>query len=136
MTSPLTIVLSAKAHTRYWTRIAAVAPHAVARVLPSGDERMTDLDAIDVIWSTNDMCQDGLIRKLSAKPSEIVRRQFRTAPYPHEDAGWIVHNSGDEVCMFSSDYPQCDGGRRPVKALGDAWVGGATGNAGECYAQY
>ena len=55
------------------------------------------------------------LRRLSAKPSEIVRRQLRVAPYPHEDAGWIIANAGDEVCMFSSDYPHVEGGRHPLK---------------------
>jgi predicted TIM-barrel fold metal-dependent hydrolase len=55
------------------------------------------------------------LQKLSAKPSEIVRRQFRAAPYPHEDAGWIIRNSGDEICLFSSDYPHVEGGRNPLK---------------------
>ena len=55
------------------------------------------------------------LQKLSAKPSEIVRRQVRVTPYPHEDAGWIVKNTGDEVCLFSSDYPHVEGGRNPLK---------------------
>lgn len=55
------------------------------------------------------------LQKLSAKPSEIVRRQLRITPYPHEDAGWIIRNAGEEVCMFSSDYPHIEGGRNPVK---------------------
>jgi predicted TIM-barrel fold metal-dependent hydrolase len=55
------------------------------------------------------------LRRLSAKPSEIVRRQLRVAPYPHEDAGWIIANSGEEVCLFSSDYPHIEGGRHPLK---------------------
>lgn len=55
------------------------------------------------------------LRKLSAKPSEIVRRQLRVAPYPHEDTGWIIANAGDDVCMFSSDYPHVEGGRNPLK---------------------
>jgi hypothetical protein len=44
-----------------------------------------------------------------------VRRQIRVTPYPHEDAGWIIANSGDEVCLFSSDYPHVEGGRNPIK---------------------
>ncbi len=55
------------------------------------------------------------LQKLSAKPSEIVRRQLRVAPYPHEEAGWIIMNSGPETCMFSSDYPHVEGGRNPLK---------------------
>jgi predicted TIM-barrel fold metal-dependent hydrolase len=55
------------------------------------------------------------LRRLSAKPSEIVRRQLRVAPYPHEDAGWIIANSGEEICLFSSDFPHIEGGRHPLK---------------------
>jgi uncharacterized protein len=55
------------------------------------------------------------LQRLGATPSEIVRRQIRVTPYPHEDAGWIVEHSGPEVAMFSSDYPHVEGGRNPMK---------------------
>jgi len=29
--------------------------------------------------------------------------------------GWIVENAGEEVCLFSSDYPHVEGGRNPLK---------------------
>jgi predicted TIM-barrel fold metal-dependent hydrolase len=54
------------------------------------------------------------LQRLSALPSEIVRRQVRVTPYPHEDTGWIIEQSGPEVCMFSSDYPHVEGGRNPL----------------------
>jgi predicted TIM-barrel fold metal-dependent hydrolase len=54
------------------------------------------------------------LQRLSARPSEIVGRQVRVTPYPHEDAGWIVANSGEGVCLFSSDYPHVEGGRNPL----------------------
>jgi predicted TIM-barrel fold metal-dependent hydrolase len=60
------------------------------------------------------------LRKLSARPSEIVRRQVRITPYPHEDAGWIIANTGEEVCLFSSDYPHVEGGRNPLKRFDDS----------------
>jgi predicted TIM-barrel fold metal-dependent hydrolase len=63
------------------------------------------------------------LQKLSAKPSEIVRRQLRVTPYPHEDAGWIARESGAEVCMFSSDYPHVEGGRNPLKRFDTAMEG-------------
>jgi hypothetical protein len=44
-----------------------------------------------------------------------VKRQVRVTPYPHEDTGWIIANSGDAVCLFSSDYPHVEGGRNPIK---------------------
>jgi predicted TIM-barrel fold metal-dependent hydrolase len=60
------------------------------------------------------------LKKLSAKPSEIVRRQVRATPYPHEDVGWIIANAGEEVCLFSSDYPHVEGGRNPLKRFNDS----------------
>jgi predicted TIM-barrel fold metal-dependent hydrolase len=64
------------------------------------------------------------LRALSLRPSEYVRRQVRVTPYPTEDVGWIISESGPEVCMFSSDYPHVEGGRRPIErfeaSLGDA----------------
>jgi len=54
------------------------------------------------------------LQKLELKPSEYVHRQIRVTPYPHEDAGWIVENTGDEICLFSSDYPHVEGGRNPL----------------------
>lgn len=55
------------------------------------------------------------LRKLSAKPSEIIRRQVRVTPYPTDDTGWVIANSGPEICMYSSDYPHPEGGRDPMK---------------------
>ena len=55
------------------------------------------------------------LRDLSLRPSEYVRRQVRFTPYPTEDVGWIIDQSGPEVCLFSSDYPHVEGGRRPIE---------------------
>ena len=55
------------------------------------------------------------LQKLSMKPSEFVQRQLRVAPYPHEDAGWVIRNAGEDICMFSSDFPHVEGGRNPLK---------------------
>ncbi|MDZ7827394.1 MAG: hypothetical protein U5R48_16920 [Gammaproteobacteria bacterium] len=59
------------------------------------------------------------LQKLSARPSEIARRQFRVTPYPHEPSGWIIDNSGEEMLMFSSDFPHVEGGRNPIKRFED-----------------
>src|SRR5579862_4060412 len=42
------------------------------------------------------------LQKLSLKPSEFVQRQVRATPYPHEDVGWIIANSGEDISLFSS----------------------------------
>lgn len=55
------------------------------------------------------------LRRLSMRPSDYVRRQIRFTPYPTEDVGWIVEQAGPEVCLFSSDYPHVEGGRRPIE---------------------
>ncbi|HBZ71505.1 MAG TPA: amidohydrolase [Deltaproteobacteria bacterium] len=68
------------------------------------------------------------LQKLELKPSEYVRRQIRVTPYPHEDTGWIIANAGEEVCLFSSDYPHVEGGRHPLKRF-EASLQGASETA-------
>jgi predicted TIM-barrel fold metal-dependent hydrolase len=63
------------------------------------------------------------LQKLSARPSEIARRQLRVTPYPHEDAGWIVAQAGEQMCLFSSDYPHVEGGRNPLKRFDESLHG-------------
>ena len=63
------------------------------------------------------------LNKLSARPSEIARRQCRVTPYPHEPTGWIIDNSGPEVCLFSSDWPHVEGGRNPLKRFSQSLQG-------------
>ncbi len=63
------------------------------------------------------------LQALSARPSEIVRRQVRATPYPHEDTGWIIANAGEEVALFSSDFPHVEGGRNPLKRFDDSLAG-------------
>jgi predicted TIM-barrel fold metal-dependent hydrolase len=62
--------------------------------------------------------------KLSLSPREYVERQIRVTPYPSEDVGWITSQVGPGVCLFSTDYPHVEGGRRPYerfeRSLGDA----------------
>lgn len=74
------------------------------------------------------------LQKLSARPSEIVRRQVRVTPYPHEDAGWIIANSGPECCLFSSDFPHVEGGRNPLKRFDDSLAGTPPAAVGAFYA--
>ena len=55
------------------------------------------------------------LQNLSMRPSDYVKRQMRFTPYPTEDVGWIIEQAGEEVAMFSSDYPHVEGGRRPIE---------------------
>jgi predicted TIM-barrel fold metal-dependent hydrolase len=74
------------------------------------------------------------LHRLSAPPSEIVRRQVRVTPYPHEDVAWIIRNAGEEVPLFSSDFPHVEGGRNPLKRFGDSLAGMPAGAVDRFYA--
>lgn len=63
------------------------------------------------------------LQRLSGTPSEILRRQFRVTPYPHEDVRWIMENSGEDMVLFSSDFPHIEGGRNPLKRFNDNLAG-------------
>ena len=89
---------------------------------------MRNLDAAFGAFRKN----EARLQALSAPPSEIVRRQVRVTPYPHEDTGWIVANAGPEICMFSSDYPHVEGGRNPLKRFDEA-LSGATSHVRQAF---
>ncbi|HEY3796880.1 MAG TPA: amidohydrolase family protein [Caulobacteraceae bacterium] len=57
---------------------------------------------------------DPYLQALSAKPSEIIRRQVKFTPFPGEDAGYLIRDSGAELYMFSSDYPHPEGTNDPI----------------------
>ena len=63
------------------------------------------------------------LRALALKPSEYVRRQIRVTPYPTDPVGWIVAEAGEEICLFSSDWPHVEGGRNPLKRFEDSLRG-------------
>jgi predicted TIM-barrel fold metal-dependent hydrolase len=60
------------------------------------------------------------LQKLSARPSQILQRQFFATPYPHENVGWIVANGCEDIVLFSSDYPHVEGGRNPLKRFNES----------------
>ena len=57
---------------------------------------------------------DPYLQKLSAKPSEIIRRHVKFTPFPGEDAGYLIRDSGADLYMFSSDYPHPEGTNDPI----------------------
>src|ERR1700674_5226765 len=42
---------------------------------------------------------------LPLKASDYVRRQLKFTPFQVEPAGWMIAQAGEELFMFSSDYP-------------------------------
>lgn len=77
------------------------------------------LQFMDSAWGAFRKGEERL-QKLSAPPSEIAKRQFRATPYPHENTGWIIANGGEDICLFSSDFPHVEGGRNPLKRFNEA----------------
>ncbi len=57
---------------------------------------------------------DPYLQALSAKPSEIIRRHVKFTPFPGEDAGYLIKDSGADLYMFSSDYPHPEGTNDPI----------------------
>ncbi len=76
------------------------------------------LKFMDSAWTAFRKGEERL-QQLSAKPSEIAKRQFRVTPYPHEETGWILENTSEDMLLFSSDYPHVEGGRNPIKRFQD-----------------
>ena len=61
---------------------------------------------------------------LAIAPVSTCKDRSASTPYPTEDVGWITEQVGPEICLFSTDYPHVEGGRRPFerfeRSLGDA----------------
>lgn len=55
-----------------------------------------------------------IIAELTLAPSDYIRREVKFTPFPFEDVGWLIEQEGDEMFLFSSDYPHPEGGRDPI----------------------
>jgi predicted TIM-barrel fold metal-dependent hydrolase len=55
------------------------------------------------------------LSRLSLRPSEYVRRQVKVAVFCYEGPARLVAQLGDDMLMFSSDYPHAEGIARPVE---------------------
>jgi predicted TIM-barrel fold metal-dependent hydrolase len=80
---------------------------------------MRQLDSADEAFRKS----EERLRRLALRPSEYVRRQVRVTPYPAEPVGWIIEQAGEEVCLFSSDYPHVEGGRNPIRRFEESMAG-------------
>ena len=63
------------------------------------------------------------LRRLADRPSDYVRRHLKFTPFPGEDVGWMIDQAGDELFMFSTDYPHPEGGRDPLAKFDEALAG-------------
>jgi uncharacterized protein len=51
---------------------------------------------------------------LPLAPSQYVHRQLWFTPFPTEPVGWLIEQAGDDLFLFSSDFPHPEGGRDPL----------------------
>ena len=54
------------------------------------------------------------LNAMPLKPAEYVRRQMWFTPFPGEPIAQMVELAGDDLFMFSSDYPHPEGTRDPL----------------------
>ncbi len=53
------------------------------------------------------------VSALDAPASEVLRKHVKFTPFPGEDIGRMIKDAGDDVFLFSSDYPHIEGGKDP-----------------------
>jgi len=54
------------------------------------------------------------LRELSLKPSQYIQRQVKVAVFCYEGPKRLIDELGEDMLMFSSDYPHAEGIPRPV----------------------
>ncbi len=57
---------------------------------------------------------DPAVAELDLRPSDYIRRQVWFTPFPTEDVGLMTKIGGDDLFLFSSDYPHPEGGKDPI----------------------
>lgn len=63
------------------------------------------------------------LRRLECTPSEYVHRHLKFTPFPGEPVGWMIEQAGDDLFMFSSDFPHPEGGRDPLAKFEETMAG-------------
>lgn len=57
------------------------------------------------------------IAALSLTPAQYVHRQVKFTAFTGEPVGMLIREVGDDLLMFSSDYPHPEGGRDPLASF-------------------
>jgi predicted TIM-barrel fold metal-dependent hydrolase len=57
---------------------------------------------------------DPSVAALSMKASDYIRRAVKFTPFAGEDVGRMIRDAGDELFLFSSDYPHPEGTDDPI----------------------
>ena len=70
------------------------------------------LRRLDIAQQTFSKTEPAL--RLPLRASDYVRRQLKFTPFPTEPVGWLIEQAGEELFLFSSDYPHPEGGHDPL----------------------
>ena len=76
------------------------------------------LRRLDIAQETFSKTEPAL--RLPKRASEYVHGHVWFTPFPTEPVGWLVEQAGDDLFLFSSDYPHPEGGRDPLKRFEDS----------------
>jgi len=71
------------------------------------------LRRLDIVQSTFKKTEP-LLAELPLRASDYVRRQVRFTPFPTEPVAWLIDQAGDELFLFSSDFPHPEGTKDPL----------------------
>ena len=68
-----------------------------------------------------DICQstfrktEATLASLPLRASDYVHRQLWFTPFPTEPIGWMTEQCGNDLFLFSSDYPHPEGTKNPIE---------------------
>jgi uncharacterized protein len=71
------------------------------------------LRRLDIVQGTFGRTE-AYLKDLPMKASDYVHRNLAITPFPTEPVGWLVEQCGDDLFLFSSDYPHPEGGKDPL----------------------
>ena len=71
---------------------------------------LRQLDQAQFLWGKG----DETLAKLPMKPSEYVHRNLFFTPFFGEPVGWMIEQGGEDLFLFSSDYPHREGTTDPI----------------------
>jgi len=74
------------------------------------------------------------LRDLALDASDYVHRQLWFTPFPREPVGWMIEECGDDLFLFSSDYPHPEGTKDPVARFEQTMDGIGAGARDRFYA--
>jgi predicted TIM-barrel fold metal-dependent hydrolase len=91
------------------------------------------LRRLDIAQETFNKTEPAL--RLPRRASEYVHGHAWFTPFPTEPVGWLVEQAGDDLFLFSSDYPHPEGGRDPVRRFEQSLAGARPDSLDKFYSE-